>query len=129
MAEALLVLNIGIHAHLAGGASHIRHAGQKHEAVRQIGAPLEGEIVDGGSGHRKARVTHGAGTCDFIDPGDQLSAEQSSGRIDVLISNDINVFYLGKRNASLGTGITGAVVRAGTAKSDFLVVHNLFPPQ
>ena len=87
------------------------------KTVGEIRTALESEVVDGSGGHCEPCMTAGTGTGHFIDPGDKLSAEQSSRGIDILISDHIYILDLREFHAPLGTGITGSVIRSGIAES------------
>ena len=116
MAESFLVLNEGVDPDLTGSTADIGDAADKNKAVGEICAALEGKVVDGGSGHGKSCMAACAGTCHFVDPGDELSAEQPSRGVNILIPDHIYILNLGEFHAPLGTGIAGFVILAGIAE-------------
>ena len=64
-----------------------------------------------------------AGAGDFIDPGDELSAEQPSCGVDILISDHVYIFHLGEFDTTLGTGIACSVIGTGMTEPGLCVVH------
>ena len=94
MAHALAVFNKGIDPDFTGGAADKGHAGKEDHPVGQKRAALKDQVVDGSGGDDVAGVPDRAGARHFVDPGDELSAEEPPCGVDVFIAEHIDVFHL-----------------------------------
>ena len=117
MAVTVLVLYERVDSDLTGGTADKGDAAYQNKAVGEIRAALECEVVDGCGSHRESCMAARAGAGHFVDPGDELPAEQPSCGIDILIPDHIYILNLGEFHAPLGTGIAGSVIRSGIAES------------